>query len=166
MGLIKKLKKYFNIKAGVSAGPISVEIENRDIKAEAIKINNAPIIACVGTKLSPPLSVKIVDADGLSLKRKSARLEFYNDGRLMSTQKIKGTLSKKSDNNGNVIFDDIIIEQTGSVLITITVDALEVTTEVLKILPPGLEVDFWNEKVGSSRYEEKLDIVLQFSNVE
>lgn len=164
MGLFKWVKNHINVKAEIPLGLVKLEIAPQNTKVEMIDVIESPLAACEGERISPSLKVRLIDADGYPVKSKSVRLEFYDNDGLMSTRLISGSLSKPSDGDGIVVFDDLSVKKTGNVNILICVDGIEVTSESIQILPPGLEVDFWNEYVGSPEYEKKFDRAIQFSN--
>lgn len=85
---------------------------------------------------------------------------------MVSARKISGTLTKNSDNDGIVIFDNLVIGATGIFKIFIISGQQQVSTEDIDILPPGLPIDFWNYRIGSSEYEERLDRILRFKTNE
>lgn len=164
MGLLSWIKKHTSCKAVIPIGPVKLEVDSKKVKVDIIDIIESPIAGCEGGKISPPLKVRLNDVEGYPVKSKSVHIEFYDDEGLMSTRLISGNFSKLSDVTGTIIFDDIIVKKTGNITILLCVDGVEATSESIQILPPGLELDFWNELVGSPEYEKKFDRAIQFSN--
>lgn len=147
---------------GVTLGPVNLEFLEKDV--EVIDVLSTPIASCKGELITPVLKVKVMDENNQIIEGKKVKLEIYNESGLLSTRKISGALTKKSDMNGIVIFDDLVIKETGSFKIYIISDKKEVTIDEIDVFPPGLAIDFWNYKVGTSEYEERLDRILRFKS--
>lgn len=157
----------------VSIGPITAtfgEEPKKVVKEKVVKENvdkieflSVPLAGCAGEILSPPLKILLKDSTGMPITKKKIRLEFYNENGLLSSNNYYGKISAESDKNGVIVFDDLIIKKTGQVQIHIPIDNIDEVTEDIEIFPPGLNIDFWNEKVGTERYEEKLDRALRFT---
>mgnify|MGYP004534138333 CR=1 FL=1 len=157
-GFLKR-KKNVNV-TGATLGPLNLEFSEK--KVAVISIISSPIAACRRERLTPPLKVKIMDDEQHVLKERTVRLEVYGEEGLVSSRKLSGVLRKNSDNNGNVIFDNISIDSTGVFKIFIVCEEQQICTEDIDILPPGLSIDFWNYKVGSLEYEDRLNRILRF----
>ncbi len=152
---------------GVNIGPFSAEIVEDDahvdvdVQVDQIEIQSSPIAGCVAEVLSPPLKIKLQDFNGHPVENKKVRIDIFDENGLLSSKSYSGKKSGLSDHNGIVIFDDLTLHKTGNIQISILVDSLEARTENIDILPPGLNVDFWNEAIGSLQYEEKFDRALR-----
>lgn len=147
----------------VDVGPFSVEITKKETPVDKIEIIDMPIAGCSGEVLSPPLRIDLQDINGCPVKGKIARIEFFDEGRLLSSKNYQGKTSGVSDGYGIIAFNDLILKKTGRVCISILVDSLEAKTEDIDIFPPGLNLDFWNEPIGTPVYEEKFDRALRMS---
>lgn len=158
------LRKKKKIKlTGITLGPFSTEIETRDIFVDKIEILDIPIASSVGEVLTPPLRIRVCDANGHPVKKKRVRLEIFDENGLLTAKSFIGQTSKLSNRDGIISFDDITLSKTGRYSIFICVDTLEEKIENIDVFPPGLSLDFWNETVGSPQYEEKLDRALRMS---
>lgn len=160
--LVLRKKKRLKI-TGFNFGPISTEVSDKEVVADKIEIISAPIAGCAGEVLSPPLKVRLYDLRGLYIKNKKVRIEIYNESGLMSSRNFSGKSSQFTDNKGIAEFGDLVLKKTGKFCIIAIVDEIEEKTEDIDILPPGLNLDFWNEEVGSPQYEEKFDRALRMS---
>lgn len=160
--IILKKKKRLKL-TGLNIGPFSTEITEKEVFVEKVEILSSPIAGCAGEVLSPPLKIQIRDVSGYPVKNKKVRLELFDESGLLSSKSYSGQTSKISNNNGVVIFDDLTPKKTGRICIFVCVDTLEERTEDIDILPPGLNLDFWNEPIGSEKYEEKLNRALRMS---
>lgn len=152
----------------VSIGPITATFDEEPKKivkenVDKIEFLSVPLAGCAGEILSPPLKILLKDSAGMPITKKKIRLEFYNENGLLSSNNYYGRISAESDKNGVIVFDDLIIKKTGQVRIHIPIDNIDEVTEDIEIFPPGLNIDFWNEKVGTEMYEEKLDRALRFT---
>lgn len=161
--IILRRKKKVNV-TGASLGPLNVEFSGKSV--EVISILSSPMAACRNERLSPPLKVKIMDEEQRILKNRKVKLEIYGENGLVSARKISGTLTKNSDNDGIAIFDNIVIDATGTFKIFIICEKQQVSTDDIDIFPPGLPIDFWNYQVGLPEYEERLDRILRFKTNE
>lgn len=146
--------------SGANLGPLNLGISEKSV--EVISIISSPIAACRNERLTPPLKVKLMDGKQRIIKNHKVRLEIYNERGIVSARKISGTLTKNSDNDGIVVFDDLIIDSTGIFKIFIICEKQQVSTDDINIFPPGLPIDFWNYQVGSPEYERRLDRILRF----
>lgn len=155
-------KKNVKLK-GINIGPFSAEIDKKEVAVERIEIMSMPIAGCAGELLSPPLKAVLLDTNNFPVKDKKVRIELVDENGVISSKNYLGRSSMVSDINGIVEFKDIVIKKTGRICIFILVDELEEKTEDIDVLPPGLNLDFWNETVGSPQYEEKLDRALRMS---
>lgn len=166
-------KKKIKIK-NAKLGPFDLEfsdIENEEIEnikkeVEFTDIISMPIAACKNEVLTPPLQIKILDSENNIIKNCSARLEIYGESGLLSSKNISGTISKTSNCEGIVSFDDIHINATGAFIFVIEIGNKEITTDEFNIFPPGLPVDFWNYTVGTPEYESRLERILRFKTTE
>lgn len=159
------LRKKKRIKlTGVNIGPFSAEIAENEVSVDKIELQSTPIAGCVGEVLSPPLKIRLQDSSGYPVKNTKVRIELFDENGLLSSKNYSGQISGLSDNNGILVFDDLILKKTGRICIFIYVDTLETRTEDIDVLPPGLNVDFWNESIGSPQYEEKLNRALRLSD--
>lgn len=156
-------KKKAKIK-GISIGPLSVDIYEDEKTTEEIEILSVPIAGCANEQLSPPLRIRLKDINGCPVLNKKARIEIYDENGLVSSKCYCGKSSQISDNNGYIEFNDLVLKKTGRICMLIIADTLEEKTEDIDILPPGLNVDFWNEPIGSPQYEEKLNRALRLSH--
>lgn len=155
------LRKKKHIKAsGLSLGPLDLKFFEKSV--EFINILSSPFAACKNEHLTPPLKVKLMDEEQHILKNRKVKLEIYGEKGIVSERKISGALTKNSDNDGVVIFDDLAIDATGSFKIFIICEKQQVSSDSIDILPPGLPIDFWNYHVGSPEYEDRLDRILRF----
>lgn len=155
------IRKNKDVKmTGASLGPLNIEFSEKSV--EIISVLSSPLAACRGDKVTPPLTVKVMDEEKHILKNKKIKLEIYGENGIVSTRKISGSLTRITDNDGVAVFDDIIINTTGTFRIFILCEKKQVTTDDIDILPPGLPIDFWNYCVGSPEYEERLDRILRF----
>lgn len=159
------LRKKKRIKlTGVNIGPFSTEIVEEKVSVEKIELQSTPIAGCAGEVLSPPLKIRLQDSSGYPVKNKKVRIEIFDENGLLSSKNYCGQTSKLSNNNGIMVFDDLILKKTGRICIFIYVDSLETKTEDIDVLPPGLNLDFWNEAIGSPQYEEKFNRALRLSD--
>lgn len=90
-------------------------------------------------------------------------MEIYDDFGLMSINNISGNLVKYSDKFGCVEFNNICLKKSGRIQICIISDDIEQIIDSVDIFPPGLSIDYWNESIGTERYKEKLERVLNFT---
>lgn len=149
---------------GTTIGGIRFDIEDK--KVDQIQIINAPIAACKYDILTPHLEVKAIDENGKGIEGKRVRLEFYNSLGIMSIGNISGDLCKKTDKAGCVVFDNISLKASGRIDIYIISDDIEQLVESIDIFPPGIPIDYWNEPIGSEKYKEKLERILNFTDKE
>lgn len=147
----------------VSFGPVTAKITEKIECVDKIELLSVPLAGCAGEILSPPLKILLRDSAGAPITAKKIRLEFYNENGLLSSKNYSGKISALSDTNGVIVFDDLVLKRTGQVQIHIPVDNIIEVTDDIDIFPPGLNIDFWNEVVGSEIYEEKLDRALRFT---
>lgn len=161
--IILRRNKEANV-TGASIGPLNLEFSEKSV--EVINILSSPLAACRNERLTPPLKVKLMDEEQHIIKNRKVKLEIYDENGMVSARKISGTLTKNSDNDGIVIFDNLVIGATGIFKIFIISGQQQVSTEDIDILPPGLPIDFWNYRIGSSEYEERLDRILRFKTNE
>jgi hypothetical protein len=166
MSLIKRVIAIFLSKrklsiSGASVGLISIDISKNNV--EEIVILNSPIAACKGERLTPPLEVKILDENHNVLSNRKVVIEIYGDDGLLSTKKISGLLTRISNKEGIATFDDIMIKATGKYEISIQCEKKQCDTKEVDIFPPGLGIDYWNYKVGTEEYEERMDRMLMFN---
>jgi len=147
----------------ISLGPFTAKITEKTENVEKIELLSVPLAGCAGETLSPPLKILLRDSIGKPIAAKKIRLEFYDETGLLSSKNYSGRISAMSDINGVIVFDDLIVNKTGQVQIYIPVDSIIEVTDEIDIFPPGLNIDFWNEIVGSKIYEEKLDRALRFT---
>lgn len=172
--IFKKKKLRLN---EINVGPFSWEFDDVEKESqyaekndenenhtERIEIVNMPIAGCVGKELSPSLKIRLWDMESHPVKNKKVRIELYDERGLLSYGSYQGQVSKCSDENGSAEFDGIILQKTGRICILIFVDELEEKTEDIDIFPPGLDIDFWNEAIGTELYEKKLDRALRLSS--
>lgn len=158
------LRKKRQVKLNsISLGPFSAEIIEENVSVDKIDLQSTPIAGCVGEVLSPPLKIRLQDSNGYPVKNKKVRIELFDENGLLSSKNYCGQTSKTSDQNGFIIFNDLILKKTGRICIFICVDGIETRTEDIDVLPPGLNLDFWNEVIGSPQYEEKLNRALRMS---
>ena len=158
-----KLKgKEVEVKS-VELGPLTASISRKVQCVDRIELISVPIAGCADGILSPPLKILLRDIEGKPVTSKRIRLEFHDENGLLSFQNYSGKISAISDKNGIVVFDDLLLRQTGQVQIHIPVDNIMEVTDDIDIFPPGLNLDFWNEEVGTREYEEKLDRALRFA---
>ena len=144
-------------------GPFTAKITEKIECVDIIELLSVPLAGCAGEILSPPLKILLRDSAGVPITAKKIRLEFYNENGLLSSKNYSGKISAVSDTNGVIVFDDLVFKKTGQVQIHIPVDNIIEVTDDIDIFPPGLNIDFWNEVVGSEIYEEKLDRALRFT---
>lgn len=162
--IIIALRRGKEIKfTDVNLGPFSAKINEKTADVDKIDILSAPIAACAGEVLSPPLKLLLKDSGGAPITSKKARLEIYNENGLISAQNYSGRTSAFSDSKGVAVFDDLVLSRTGRIQIYILADSITEHTDEIDIFPPGLSIDFWNEPVGSEMYEVKLERVLRFT---
>lgn len=162
--IVIMVRKKDEVKfTGLSIGPFTAEITEKKVSVEKIELLSVPIAGCAGELLSPPLRIRLQDSSGNSVKNKKVRIELFNEDGLISSKNYCGKMSKLSDDRGIVEFDDLTLKKTGRVCIYIYADTLESRTEDIDVIPPGLNLDFWNEKVGSPQYEEKFNRALRMS---
>ncbi len=154
-------KKNKVTMTGATLGPISFEFSDKEI--EKIEILSSPIAACKHDIITPPLKVRVYDEDQHMLKERKIKLEIYGENGLVSERKLSGTLTKKTNENGIAVFDDIVFNITGSYIICILCENKQINTDYIEIIPPGLPVDFWNYSVGSHEYEERFSKILRFN---
>lgn len=154
-------KKNIDI-TGVDIGPLSFEFSDK--KVEIIRILSSPLAACRNERLTPPLKVKLMDEEQHILKNRKVRLEIYGESGMVNARKVSGALTRNSNNDGIAIFDNLVINATGTFKIYIICEKQQITTDDIDILPPGLPIDFWNYQVGSPEYEERFDRILRFRN--
>ena len=55
-----------------------------------------------------------MDEEQHILKNRKVKLEIYGEGGMISARKISRALTKSSDNNGIAIFDNLLIDVTGT----------------------------------------------------
>lgn len=147
----------------ISFGPVTAKITEKIECVDKIELLSVPLAGCAGEILSPPLKILLRDNTGAPITAKRIRLEFYDENGLLSSKNYSGKISAESDKNGVIVFDDLVLKKTGQVQIYIPVDNITEITEDIDVFPPGLNIDFWNEIVGSEIYEEKLDRALRFT---
>lgn len=147
----------------INLGPVTAKITEKIECVDKIELLSVPLAGCAGEILSPPLKILLKDSAGAPIVAKRIRLEFYDENGLLSSKNYSGKISAVSDTNGVIVFDDLTFKKTGQVQIYIPVDNITEVTEDIDIFPPGLNIDFWNEVVGSEIYEEKLDRALRFT---
>lgn len=160
---IIKNRKKIKISGGEIFG-IGYTIDEMQEKklVEKIKIIRTPIAACSGEPLTPNLKIKVLDNTGASIAGKKVKLEFYDNLGLMNIKDISGELVRFSDECGCIEFNNICIYKSGYIKIFVVSDEIEQSVDLVEIFPPGLSIDYWNEKVGTKEYKVKLDRVLQF----
>ena len=161
--VILRRKKDANI-TGVSMWLINIGFSEKSV--EFISILSSPLAACRNERLTPPLIIQLIDEEQHILKDRKVKLEIYGKNGMVSAKKISGTLTKNSDNDGIVRFDNLVIDATGVFKIFIICEKQQISTDDIDILPPGLPIDFWNYQVGSLEYEERLDRILRFKTNE
>lgn len=161
--IILRRKKDVNV-TGASLGLLNLEFSEKNV--EIISIVSSPLAACRNERLTPPLKIKLMDEEQHILKNRKVKLEIYGESGIVSARKISGALTKNSDNDGVAIFDNLVIDATGTFKIFIICEKQQVSTDDIDILPPGLPIDFWNYQVGSPEYEERLDRILRFKTNE
>lgn len=147
----------------VSFGPVTAKITEKIEYVDKIELLSVPLAGCAGEILSPTLKILLKDSDGRPITAKKIRLEFYNENGLVSSKNYSGKISAVSDINGVIEFDDLVLKRTGQFQIHIPVDNIIEVTDEIDIFPPGLNIDFWNEVVGTEKYEEKLNRALRFA---
>lgn len=157
--LIKKGKKI-RIK-GINTGPFVAEIVEK--KIEKIKLMSVPLASCVGEILTPYLKILLVDSADRPIEFKKVRLEIFDERGLVSSKNYSGCITGTSNKKGIIVFNDLVLLKTGQVRIHIIVDNLLEVTDDIDIFPPGLNIDFWNETVGSDEYIEKWERAYRFS---
>lgn len=161
--LLKRKDAKITLKKA-SIGGVELEISKKDV--ENISIISSPIAACRNELLTPPLKVKLLDENEQILRQRKVKLEVYGENGIVSVRKLSGTLTKYSDNDGIVTFDDLTIDATGIFTIYVICEKQQVEIDDIDIFPLGLSIDFWNFPVGSQEYEEMLDRILRFKTNE
>lgn len=160
--VVLRKKRHVKLKE-INFGPFSAEITEENVSVDKIDLQSSPIAGCVGEVLSPPLKIRLQDSNAYPVKNKKVRIELFDENGLLGSRNYCGKTSKISDQNGLVVFDDLVLKKTGRICIFVCVDGIETRTEDIDVLPPGLNLDFWNETIGSPQYEEKLNRALRLS---
>lgn len=157
------IKKHKKVKLK-SADILGAQFEIEDRKVGEIELISVPIAACKAEILTPYLKLKVLDNNGKIIIGKEIRLEFYSNGHLMSLKSISGDTVKNSDISGCVVFDNLSLKESGRIQICVVADEITEYVDYVEIFPPGLQVDYWNEKIGSEQYMLKLKRAINFSN--
>ena len=135
-------------------------VKTSNKKVGKIDILSCPIAACRNERLTPELKVKLLDSDGNIIKNRKVRIEIHGENGIQSIQKMSGTFSKETNDDGIAMFDDLTIMQTGVFEIHISSGSTTIETDEIDIHLPCLPVDFWNWPIGSDEYEERLNRAL------
>jgi len=89
----------------------------------------------------------------ITLEGKENNPEYY----------ISGSLSEISDDKGEAVFSGLSLLRRGSFSIVFHADGVIAKARPFSVTPPGLDVDFEEEKFGTDKYKDKLRLAISLN---